>query len=69
MDKIFEIIDLFCGCGAGFEPGVVLDPFCGTGTTLKRAKELGRDIIGIEGKPEYVEIADKILSTVENQLF
>jgi len=23
-----------CGCKAGFRPGIVLDPFCGSGTTL-----------------------------------
>ncbi|MEM3656397.1 MAG: site-specific DNA-methyltransferase [Thermoprotei archaeon] len=37
--------------------GVVLDPFCGSGTTLVVAKRLGRNYIGIEMNPEYVEIA------------
>ena len=38
-------------------PGdVVLDPFCGSGTTLKMAKETGRRGIGIEVSPEYCEI-------------
>lgn len=38
-------------------PGdVVLDPFAGSGTTLKAAKELGRQYIGIEINPDYVEI-------------
>jgi len=58
-----------CGCSEGFSPGIVLDPFCGTGTTLKRAKQLGRNVIGIEGKKEYVDLANKIFSTVENRLF
>ena len=51
-----ELIDkpIIAGCPAG---GIVLDPFCGTGTTLARAAELGRKYIGIEGKAEYVEIA------------
>lgn len=41
-------------------PGdVVLDPFTGSGTTLKAAKELGRRFIGIEINPEYVEICHK----------
>lgn len=37
-----------CGCDAPFEPGVVLDPFMGTGTTLDVARELGRSAIGVD---------------------
>jgi len=41
-------------------PGdVVLDPFAGSGTTLKMAKEHGRRWIGIEVHPPYVEICWK----------
>ena len=41
-------------------PGdVVLDPFAGSGTTLKMAKEHGRRFIGIEVCPEYVAICEK----------
>ena len=36
---------------------VVLDPFLGSGTTVQAAACLGRDSIGIEIVPEYVEIA------------
>ena len=39
------------------EDGVVLDPFAGAGTTLLKAKELGRDYIGIELNPEYADMA------------
>lgn len=41
-------------------PGdTVLDPFCGSGTTLKMAKELGRQYIGVDISPEYCEISKK----------
>lgn len=44
-------------------PGdVVLDPFSGSGTTAKMARETGRRFIGIEVNPEYVEISRKRLA-------
>ena len=48
-----------CGCGAGWEPGVVLDPFMGSGTALYVARGLGRSAIGIEVNPDYVRMAKK----------
>lgn len=41
---------------------VVLDPFAGSGTTCKAAKELNRQWCGIEINPEYVKIAKARLS-------
>jgi len=37
--------------------GTVLDPFCGTGTTLRVAVELGLHAIGVEQNTEWYEIA------------
>lgn len=38
---------------------LVLDPFAGSGTTLKAAKELNRRYVGIEVNPEYVKICEE----------
>ena len=37
--------------------GVILDPFCGSGTTGCAAAQLGFEFVGIEREPEYAEIA------------
>lgn len=44
------------------ENDIVLDPMCGSGTTTKMAKFLGRNFIGIEISPEYCKIAEKRLA-------
>lgn len=51
-----------CSCGAPTHPGVVLDPFFGTGTVGAVAEQHGRDWIGIEINPEYVKLAEARLA-------
>jgi DNA modification methylase len=40
----------------------ILDPFAGSGTTLKMAKKNNRNYIGIEISPEYIDIINKRLN-------
>jgi len=40
------------------EGGTVLDPFAGSGTTVRVARELGRHGVGIELNPEYANLLD-----------
>jgi DNA modification methylase len=50
------------------QPGdLVLDPFIGSGTTALAAIQLGRNYIGIDLNPEYVEISRKAVA--ETQIY
>ena len=50
-------------------PGdLVLDPFCGSGTTAAVAKRLGRDYITIDREEVYVELAEKRLANISPAL-
>ena len=50
------------------ENHIVLDPFCGSGSTLLAAKNLNREFIGFDVSKEYVDIANRRL-TSQLQLF
>jgi DNA modification methylase len=47
---------LDCGCPAR---GIVLDPFAGSGTTIKVAISTGRPAVGIDLKPSYIRMAKR----------
>jgi DNA modification methylase len=48
-----------CGCYVDYEPGIVLDPFCGSGTTGVVSKRLNRQFVGIELNKDYVKMAEQ----------
>lgn len=56
-----------CKCAAPIIPAIVLDPFSGSGTTGVMANKLGRNFIGIELNPQYVEMAERRLWKVNQQ--
>jgi site-specific DNA-methyltransferase (adenine-specific) len=47
-----------CTCRAAWRPGVVLDPFMGSGTVALAAETHGRDWVGIELNPAYAALAE-----------
>ena len=51
----------------GEPPKTILDPFCGTGTTLVAAKILRHNFIGIDISPDYVKISQNRLKNWEDE--
>ncbi|MGH3450273.1 MAG: DNA-methyltransferase [Haloechinothrix sp.] len=45
-----------CSCGVTWQPGLVLDPFLGSGTTAVVAERLGRHWLGIELNPTFATV-------------
>ena len=50
------LIPILATCPVG---GMVLDPFCGTGTTLIAARGLGRSCVGIDVSRDYLALCRK----------
>lgn len=50
------------------EKDIILDPFCGSGTTLIACKQLNRYFIGIDIKKEHKAMADKRLMAIPENL-
>ena len=59
-----------CTCtNEGMGKCKVLDPFAGSGTTLWVAETNGRDSVGIELNPEYIELINKRMDNMQMNLF
>ncbi len=56
---------ILAGCPIG---GTVLDPFNGSGTTGVVCMEYGRNYIGIDLNPEYIEMSDKRIKDIQQQM-
>ena len=56
-----------CNCNAGFDSGIVLDMFMGSGTTGLVALKNNRRYVGIELNKEYIDMAEKRLSPYKNK--
>ncbi len=56
-----------CNCNAKTVPGLVLDPFMGSGTVALVAYRLDRDFIGFELSKEYCEMAQKRIAAEVDQ--
>lgn len=52
-----------------FAGDTVLDPFCGSGTTMVAALRAGRNSIGVEIDPDYCRLAAQQLKTESSDLF
>jgi site-specific DNA-methyltransferase (adenine-specific) len=52
-----------------FTGDTVLDPFCGSGTTMVAAFRTGRNSIGIDIEPEYCRMAARYLKAEHADLF
>ena len=51
-----------------FEGDVVLDPFCGSGTTCLSALKSGRHYIGYDIEKKYIDLANERISAYRNQM-
>lgn len=56
-NAVREALAPTCDCEAPKEPGLVLDPFIGSGTTAVAAEELSRDWLGIELNADFAAMA------------
>lgn len=57
---IYSIMD-------GKKEGLVIDPYCGSGTTLVAAKLLGHNYIGIDISKEYCKLAEERIKNYKSE--
>ncbi len=52
-----------------FSGDTVIDPFCGSGTTMVAAMKTGRNSIGIDIDPEYCKMTEERLRKENSDMF
>lgn len=62
--KPLEICKYLIELSAYSKNAIILDPFCGSGTTLVAAKILNKNFIGVELNEKYVKIAERRLKNI-----
>ncbi len=64
LELAYRLVRMF-----SFVGDTVVDPFCGTGTTMVAALKTGRNSIGIDIDPEYCKMAEDRLRKESNDMF
>ena len=67
-EKNIGFIDLIIQTSSNSN-SIILDPFCGSGTTLEAAQRNGRSWIGIDKSDLAIDIARKRIESEEGNLF
>jgi adenine-specific DNA-methyltransferase len=67
-EKNIELLRLLIEASSN-KDSIVLDCFCGSGTTLKAAQDLGRKWIGIDESEEAIKVALQRLTLKQKKLF
>ena len=67
-EKNLDLLKFIVGASSN-EGDLVLDCFCGSGTTLVAAQELNRNWIGIDNSEHAIKVAKKRLLSVPINLF
>jgi DNA modification methylase len=60
-ELVYRLVKMF-----SYESDTVLDPFLGSGTTIKVARELGREAIGYEREIQYKTVIMQKLGLTED---
>jgi DNA modification methylase len=61
-DSVLGKLRASCNCDGDTVPGIVLDPFMGSGTVGMVATRLRRDWLGIELNPQFADMAESRIS-------